>query len=717
MKRIRVGIDVGGTFTHAVAIDNETLEISAKAVSPTTHAAKEGVAKGIIEVFGLVIQKLEEKFGKDFEIIFIAHSTTQATNALLEGDVAKVGIVAMGKGVEGFKAKSDTNIQSIEIEGGKFMHTHHIFIDISNGVDDNIIQNSIKELTEINGCQTIVGAEAFSVDDPQNEKKVLEAAKIMNVPACATHEISGLYGLKVRTRTAVVNASILPKMMETAHLTEKSIKTADIKSPLMIMRSDGGVMTIEEMHRRPILTLLSGPAAGIAAALMYIRATDAIFLEVGGTSTDISVIRNGRAMIKTARIGKHTTYLKTLDSRTLGIAGGSMVEVSGKTIKDVGPRSAHIANLAYACFAEPLKLDGKLEIVLVRPKEGDPEYLTIKNEMGEMFAVTTSCAANFLGYIKEQDYAFGKIDSVKAAFSALAEYFGKTPDAIAETILQKAYDKIIPTIRDLIRDYELKEKDILFIGGGGGAFSIVPYLAKKLDFKYNIANSAEVISAIGAALAMVRETIERNVFSPTEEDINKIYREAEESVIKMGANPDSVEVFIEIEATQNILRAIATGSIEFKSQDLLRCDIGSEDRLKIACEEFRGMGGVKLLAQTDSLYVYQGEFIKKALWGLVKNKKKPVKVMDPKGGVKLNLPGAVVYQATGLSLFLELEKIIKENIDYGDAGSSIPPVYVLYGRRILDFSMVVSIDQVLSVARIEMKKIKDDDNIVVLVQK
>ena len=98
--KVRIGIDVGGTFTDAVVIDNETFELVGSAKIPTTHEAKEGVAAGIIQVLH---KAMEECHVKPEDVVFIAHGTTQATNALLEGDVAKVGIVTLGSGIQGAK--------------------------------------------------------------------------------------------------------------------------------------------------------------------------------------------------------------------------------------------------------------------------------------------------------------------------------------------------------------------------------------------------------------------------------------------------------------------------------------------------------------------------------------------------------------------------------------------------------------------------------------
>ena len=158
-------------------------------------------------------------------------------------------------------------------------------------------------------------------------------------------------------------------MIETANMTYNSVQESGIKAPLMIMRGDGGVMGIEEMKRRPILTLLSGPAGGVAGALMYEQVSDGIFLESGGTSTDISVIKNGEVMLDYAKIGNHKTFVSSLDVRTVGIAGGSMIVVEGLEIVDVG-RECPIVGLPYEVFASEEDIV-EPELIKVKPRK-DP---------------------------------------------------------------------------------------------------------------------------------------------------------------------------------------------------------------------------------------------------------------------------------------------------------------------------------------------------------
>src|SRR5579871_3715056 len=123
--RVRIGIDVGGTFTDAVAIDAATLDVIGKVKVPTTHRASEGVARGIIDALHQLLAEL--KLEPD-SVHFIAHGTTQATNALLEGDVALVGVVGIGGGVEGLRARSQTTVEPIELAPQKYLRSLHTFM-------------------------------------------------------------------------------------------------------------------------------------------------------------------------------------------------------------------------------------------------------------------------------------------------------------------------------------------------------------------------------------------------------------------------------------------------------------------------------------------------------------------------------------------------------------------------------------------------------------
>ena len=378
-KTYRIGIDVGGTFTKAVLIDNATFEVVGRYSVMTTHSDPRGVAKGVIEVFRNVLERSGVDPG---DVVFLAHSTTQATNALLEGDVAPVGIVGMANRVEAVLARGQSNIREIELAPGRYLRPLHHFIT-TDRLDEKAVREALEAL-RAQGIEVVVASSAFGVDDQSGEELVMRVAAELELAATGGHEITKLYGLTTRTRTAVINASILPKMIGTANMTEASVREAGIAAPLMIMRGDGGVMDVREMRRRPVVTMLSGPAASVAGALMYLRVSDGIFFEVGGTSTNIGVIRNGRPTVKHAKVGGHDTYVNSLDVRVIGIAGGSMVRLRGSDVFDVGPRSAHIAGLHYATFARPEEIvDPRIE--LFRPKDGDPDdYVAIRsaNEIG-----------------------------------------------------------------------------------------------------------------------------------------------------------------------------------------------------------------------------------------------------------------------------------------------------------------------------------------------
>lgn len=706
--KVRIGIDVGGTFTDAVAINNETYELIGAVKTPTTHTAKEGVAAGIVEV----LHKVMEQYNiKPEDVTFIAHGTTQATNALLEGDVAKVGVVTLGQGIQGAKSRSDTTIGNIELAPGKFLNSDNQYVDTSVQDVDQAIRTAL-EMLKKQGCTSFVAAEAFSVDDPARENRTVELCKEMELPGTATNDISKLYGLKIRTRTAVVNASIMPKMLEAATMTDTSIKSAGIESPLMVMRCDGGVMTVDEVRNRPILTILSGPAAGVAGALMYEKLTDGLFFEVGGTSTDISCVKDGKVMIRYAEVGGHKTYLNSLDVRTVGIGGGSMVEIKNGKAVDMGPRSAHIAGLEYEVYTPAEKIvDPKL--VAVRPMETDPEYACIECANGVKVALTMAGAANLAGYVKEEDYAFGNVEAARKAWKPLADNMGCSVEEAAKKALAFAAAKNGKVARELMKDYGMDPQHTVFVGGGGGAATVVPHLAETMGHKFRIAQNAPVISTIGVALAMVRDMVERSVANPTDADIISVRREAEQKAIQNGAAPGTVEVSVEVDTQKNIIRAIAVGATEMRSKDRMKKEMSEDELLGVVAENL-GVSKEELHieARNGSMMAVQYDRKQKKLFGLIKKVTKPLRLIDEEGVIRLQKNNALVRQTTVGGWQQDLKWILEELTEYNDGGTNLPNVYVVLGKRIIDLSGMQTGEQIVSLGNVELAGYQDGEPLI-----
>jgi N-methylhydantoinase A/oxoprolinase/acetone carboxylase beta subunit len=679
VSALRIGIDVGGTFTDVVAIDARTRAIVARIKTPTTHDASEGVAAGIVEGLRRVLECPEVR---PEAIAFIAHSTTQATNALLEGDVARVGVIGL-LDTYGWLARGQMRLASAT----RFVRAG----------DAEALCSAVETLLA-QGIEAIAVSDAFGVDRPAREAAVVAYARERGVPATAGHEVSSLYGLRARTRTAVLNAAILPTMMRTSAMTAGAVERAGITVPLMIMRSDGGVMDVREVARRPIMTMLSGPAAGIAGALLHENVTEGIFIEVGGTSADLSVIRRGLPQMRPARIGKHRTMLRTLDVRTIAVAGGSLPRfdpagAGAAALREVGPRSAHIAGLGYACFT-PAQAFAGANIVFVRPHADDPDdYLTLVLLDGARVTITPTCAANLLGYVPESAFARGDVASARAAFEIVAHRFACEPESIARAILERCARRVRATIAELIDDYELDARTLELIGGGGGAAAIVPFVAESLGVEHRSARDAEVISPIGVALALVRDVAERTIVNPSSEDIVRMRREAIERVVAAGAAPEFTEVVMEIDTRRHLVRATASGAAAATAQ-AARAAVSGEERLRIVARAAHVRAEeMRLAASVGSLEAYVVE----------RSRERSVYVVDRFGIVRLIARDASFAETTAEHAERILRGILDEATSFGDVGRALPEVHLAYGGRVTDLGVLAEADQVSALAGEELR--------------
>jgi N-methylhydantoinase A len=645
-RRIRVGIDVGGTFTKAVAINMVTGNILGQSTLPTTHKSDQGVSTGILQTLSDV---MDEFHIQNSEVELISHSTTQAVNALLEGDTAKVGILGMGVSLEKSNIIKRTNIKDILLDGNrkKYIKTCYRYLDTSSYLSEERVRSSICELVR-EGAEVLVISEAYGVDDPSNEDFVENVARSSDtggddkkVPIIAAHDLTGIYGLEIRTMTAVINASILPKAASTAKFVEYAVREKlgiPKNIPIKVMKGDGGVTDISAFKTKPIITVLSGPAASVAGALLHLRVLNGVFVEVGGTSTNVCVIKDGKPKVNYATIVQHPTCIRSLDVRVVNVAGGSIVMLSRdkRKILDVGPRSAHIAGLEYSCFAEPSQLEGGT-IVQFRPEIEDVSALKHSTSINEsnsnvedqsivyavikgrdrndgpgkdgglrerLFAITTTCAANALGLISDDDYAKSNPESAKIALSILARELGTSMEKAANQILDIATDKILQVMNPMLKEYALtcnrprgfllnrtehknrfgnKEgntanRNFLLVGGGGGASVIVPHLAKTLNMNYKKAEHAEVISSIGVAAAMIHEELEKTVdVNPKPEEVSLMMDEVKDRALAKGALPESITVQSEYVSDRSLLRVTATGNMSL--------DIGTANSREISLPE------------------------------------------------------------------------------------------------------------------------------------
>lgn len=689
-----MGIDVGGTFTKAVAIEMMTGQIIGKVTVPTTHSSSNGVSTGIVEALKTLIQRYSIQ---NSEIELISHSTTQAVNALLEGDTAKVGIIGMGVGLEKSNVIKRTNIKGVKLAPNKYLHTCYRFIDTSKYLEDKEIEQAIGELKK-EGAEVIVVSEAYSVDDPSNERFVMDRS---DIPATAGHELTGVYGLEIRTLTAAINGGILPKTTSTAKFVESAVRNEKITAPVLIMKGDGGVTDMSTFRSKPIVTVLSGPAASVAGALLHLRLIDGVFIEVGGTSTNVCAIKDGKPEVRYVTIMQHPTCIRSLDVRVAGVAGGSLVRWSGRKITDVGPRSAHIAGLPYSCFASSEELENG-QIITFKPKEGDPiDYIAIESAGGRRFAITNTCAANALGLVPEGDYARANQTSAKLALSILANRLSTTMEQAATTILDISTKKVLDVVEHVIKEYKLKKERVVLIGGGGGASVLVPYIALKQQLQYKIAEHAEVISSIGVAAAMIHEEAEKTVTNPRLEDISALAEQVKKAALERGALPESITIQSEYISERSVIRVTAMGNVSLDIGTANAQEIKSEEAHVLACELFGINEGVKCILDTDNYHIFACEMNKKMLF-LKSKKQQRVLVLDKYGRVRLSVENASIFTGSPEQVADRIKSLLKQHAMSGK--DLAPQVHILDGLKLMDFSSLTAQEHISKAVHDELKK-------------
>lgn len=581
---VRIGVDVGGTFTKAVALDTDTLAMLAEAIVPTTHDHPDGTAAGVVDV----VRRLADSVGAH-RVELVTHSTTQAVNALLEGDVAVVGMIGMGRSPDLRKARRRTIVPRIELSADRSLATLTEFVDVTRGLDDATAEAVIARL-QAAGAQAIAVAEAFAPDDQRNERTMAAAAARAGLPATTSAELTGLYGLELRSVSAALNASIVPIALRTAEVVMNGVARAGITSPVLVMRGDGGATDLDGFRTAPARTLYSGPAASVAGALRSGHIGDAVIVEVGGTSSNIAAVRRGQPMLSYVRVASHATAIRAVDVRVIGVAGGSMLRTRRRKVYGVGPRSAHIAGLPYACYLTVDRFEGA-EVEVISPCAHDPaDYLVLRLADGTRAALTNTCAANARRVVEPGDYAAGDEGAARAAFAIAGAYLRLPGDEVARRMLQASTQAMGDVITAACHDHRLDHPVVVAVGGGAGGLGRAVAAAMRLELV--LPPHAEIISAVGDALSLIRTERERTFEQVTAAGTQALIAEVEEEALRAGAAATSLDVRVTQHAERGAVRVTVTGAVALSTGAVPGRDVATADRMRAVARE-RGYDGVE----------------------------------------------------------------------------------------------------------------------------
>jgi len=354
----RLGVDVGGTFTDLIYVDDETGTISVHKLATTPDDPSRGTVEGINELCegaGTAPSQLDQVF----------HGTTIATNIVIEHDGARVGMlttegyrdilhIARHKKPLNFSSYQDLPWQRYPIVRRRYRLTvpERITRDgsVLTPLDEERAREQVRALKEA-GVESVAVCFLFSFLNPEHEARVAEIVREEFPEAflSVSSEVLPQYREYERFSTVCLNAYIGPRVSSYVRRLEEELESMDVKTGLHLMTSASGVATAEGAVARPVNLLMSGPVAGVVGGIWAGRQAgydNVITLDVGGTSADIGLAQEGRLRMKhllDTKVGPYQAMIPMVDVDTIGAGGGSIAYVDAGGIFRVGPRSAGAA--------------------------------------------------------------------------------------------------------------------------------------------------------------------------------------------------------------------------------------------------------------------------------------------------------------------------------------------------------------------------------------
>src|SRR6056297_450450 len=479
MTSRRIGVDVGGTFTDVcLSLDGEL--VTAKV--PSTDDQSEGVMAGI--------EKACEEAGIEPETLTeFSHAMTVSVNALLEDDGAKTALVA----TEGFGdvleigRQDRPSLYDLDAEKPTPLVPRRRRFEVgerttSDGVERPVDAEEVEAIAEEireSDAEAVAVSLLHAYAHPENEARVAEILRAeLDVPVSASHEVLGAFREYERTATTVADAFVTPVLA--TYLGELATEARELGLPEpRVMQSNGGIAAVDTVRDHAVTTALSGPAAGVVGASAFEPADAAglVTFDMGGTSSDVSLVREGGVERTTdADVGDRPVRVPMVDIETVGAGGGSIAWVDAGGALRVGPESAG-AEPGPACYGRG----------------------------GRQPTVTD--AALVLGYLGPETTLGGDVDlDTDAARDVLADFAREAdldgPLAAARGVYRVANATMTRTIRAVTaeRGHDPREFAIAAFGGAGPMHAAA--LADRLGVEHVVVPRASgVLSALGLLAA------------------------------------------------------------------------------------------------------------------------------------------------------------------------------------------------------------------------
>ncbi len=328
-----LGIDTGGTYTDAVLF-HETDGVIAKAKSLTT---RHDLAVGIAGAVDAVIAKTKIPVSA---IGLVSLSTTLATNALVEGQGGRAGLIMIGFGPDDLKR--DGLAEALGSDPVLYLPGGHNVHGTENPLDLTALRDALPDLAKSVSSFAVAGY--FAVRNPAHEIRVRDCIReLSHLPVTCSHELSSKLGGPRRALTTLLNARLVSMIDRLVGACEGFLTTRGISAPMMVVRGDGALISAAEARLRPIETILSGPAASLVGARYLTGLDAAVVSDIGGTTTDVAVMEDGRPRLDAdgAVVGGYRTMVEAVAMRTYGLGGDSEVKINDRGLIaafELGPR-------------------------------------------------------------------------------------------------------------------------------------------------------------------------------------------------------------------------------------------------------------------------------------------------------------------------------------------------------------------------------------------